>query len=86
MISGYFLIEKTSYRWKGIVNVWIETFFYSVLFLFAAWYQDGYISITDIIHHIFPIWGQQYWFVTFYFGMMLLAPLIAKLVVALNER
>lgn len=86
MISGYFLIEKTSYRWKGIVNVWIETFFYSVLFLFAAWYQEGYVSVTEILHHIFPIWGQQYWFVTFYFGLMFLAPLMAKMAVALNER
>lgn len=86
MISGYFMIEKTSYRWKGILNVWIETLFYSILFLVAALILKGSVPMADIPYHIFPIWSQHYWFVTFYIGLMLLAPMIARATVALNEK
>ena len=31
LISGYFLIDSTSFRWSKIFSLWIETFFYSIL-------------------------------------------------------
>ena len=40
MITGYFLIEKMVFRLKGVLNIWIQTFFYSVLFL-IAFYLGG---------------------------------------------
>ena len=56
MISGYFLIDKMSYRWKGILNVWLETFFYSVSFLVASFGLNGSVSLTSVLHSILPIW------------------------------
>lgn len=28
MITGYFLIDRLSFRWKGMMNVWLQTFLY----------------------------------------------------------
>lgn len=86
MISGYFLIEKMSYRWKGILKIWVETFFYSVSFLFLSMILGRQIVANDIIISFLPIWGQRYWFMTFYIGLMLLAPLLSRAVVNLSEK
>ena len=86
MISGFFLIEKTCYRWKGVLNVWTETFFYSVTFLIVSFIWGGSISSKEVLHSVLPIWGQQYWFMTFYLGLMLLAPIIARATASLNEK
>lgn len=84
MISGFFLIEKSTWRWKGILNTWIETFFYSNIFLLASFLIGRQVFFSDVAHSLFPIWGRQYWFMTYYIGLMLLAPLISKAVCNLN--
>lgn len=86
MISGYFLIEKTSYRWRGILKIWIEVFFYSVIFLIATYVTGRAVATTDVLYSVFPIYGQQYWFMTYYFGLMLLAPIIARAMASLSEK
>ena len=31
MITGYFLIDRLSFRWKGMMNVWLQTFVYGTI-------------------------------------------------------
>ena len=31
MITGYFLIDRLSFRWKGMMNVWLQTFLYGTI-------------------------------------------------------
>ena len=31
MITGYFLSDRTVFRWKGIIGVWIQTVFYGLI-------------------------------------------------------
>ena len=31
MITGYFLIDRLSFRWKGMMNVWLQTFVYGTM-------------------------------------------------------
>ena len=84
MISGYFLINKKNFRWKGIFSTWTEVFFYSVLFLLISFIMGQEISSKEILNSILPIFGQRYWFMTFYFGLMLLAPIISRAMADLN--
>ena len=30
MITGYFLINRLSFRWKGMMRIWIQTFVYGI--------------------------------------------------------
>lgn len=87
MITGYFLIEKTDFRWKGFVNVWCITLFYSILSLLAfAIFQPVSLSFPNIVKSLLPVTTSQYWFITTYLALLLLAPYLSKLVSGLNKR
>lgn len=87
MISGYFLIQKTEHRWKGIIKVWIETVFYSLIIYTISnltLYEDFKWNI--FIQNIFIIYFKQYWFINFYIALMLIAPYISILGKQLNKK
>lgn len=87
MITGYFMIEKTSFRTKGFVRVWITTLFYSLLFLLLfALFSPHSLSLTSAIKSVFPVITNQYWFITTYLALLLLAPFLSKLVSVLPKR
>lgn len=85
MISGYFLICKKEFRTKSLIRLWIKVAFYSVsialLFLVV-----GKGSLIGTIMSLFPLSTNQYWFMLPYFGLMLLAPFIARLICELGQR
>ena len=87
MITGYFLIEKTDFRWKGFANVWCITLFYSFLFLLAfAFFQPASLSVPIIVKSLLPVITNQYWFITTYLALLLLAPYLSKLVSVFNKQ
>lgn len=86
MISGYFLIERNTWRWKGIMKTWIETLFYSVVFMVASILVGGEVSVSEVVRSFLPVLGDKYWFMTYYIGLMLLAPLISRAAHGLNAR
>jgi len=83
MISGYFLIYKTSYRWNSLIRLWLQVLFYSVMITFVCWAMFG--SKIDYTA-FFPVSTKKYWFVTSYIGLMLIAPFLSKLAVSLSKR
>ena len=86
MISGYFLIEKTTIRWGGIGRVWIQTLFYGALLLGLAALAGKNPDLRSGLFGILPIYGRQYWFVGIYLGLMLVAPFLSRLARCLNKR
>ena len=87
MITGYFLIEKTDFRWKGFANVWLITLFYCIFFLLAfAIFQPSVLSVPVIVKSLLPVTTNQYWFITTYMALLLLAPYISRLVSGFNKR
>lgn len=86
MITGYFLIEKMDFRWKGALNIWIQTFFYSVLFL-IVFYLGGseLVNRESIAASFFPVYNKSYWFVTTYMGLVVIAPFLAKMAQSLSK-
>lgn len=87
MITGYFLIEKIDFRWKGFANVWCITLFYSILFLLVfAVFQLNSLSIPVVVKSLLPVTTNQYWFITTYLALLLLAPYISKLASGFNKR
>jgi hypothetical protein len=87
MITGYFLIDRTTYRWKPLIKLWVTTFFYSVgLYLLVSLCGGEAFSSGTLLKCCFPIWSEQYWFITKYFGLMLLAPFISSLASRLDGK
>jgi len=86
MITGYFLIIKTDYRWSGVVHVVIQTLFYSLVFLLLAVLLKYDYSKTQLLKSFFPIHQWGYWFVTVYVGLLLIAPLLSRIASTLTKR
>lgn len=85
MITGYFMIDKFEYRWKGMARTWIQTFFYSIfLWLFArlGW-NDSLVSPVKLL---FPVYSNEYWFITSYIGLMLVSPLLSITVKSVSKK
>lgn len=75
IISGFVGI-KTEIKVKRIIKLWMEVLFYSVGITVIAFFIDkSNVSHTQIYNSFFPIMTERYWYITAYFGMMLLAPL-----------
>lgn len=85
MASGYLLAENTRYRWKSVGRTWLTTFFYSFgicLILLIA----GRTAPKDLLASAFPVYTNQYWFMTMFIGLQLVSPFLSKLVSVLDKR
>lgn len=87
LITGYFLINKTNFRIEGTWKAWSETWFYSVL-IFVVFIALGLFPFSWklLYQAVFPIFTRQYWFMTSYIVLMLLAPFLSILVEHLTKK
>ncbi len=74
MITGYFMI-KSKANYKKIINLIIEMFFYSIVFM-GIFYGLNIVKfdIKRCISNIFPIFWSGNWFVKYYIILYLLIP------------
>lgn len=78
LITGYFLIDKTQLRLRGIWKVWSTTWVYAVgIYLLAVAVGINPFDRYDLARHALPLISNSYWFVTSYIALMLLCPLLA---------
>lgn len=85
LISGYFLC-KSSFKVRKLLSLVLETLFYSIG-IFCAYYFARKASFTlNSVKLFFPVLCSQYWFITVYVGMYILAPALNKLIDALSKR
>lgn len=76
LITGFFMINRYEFRWKSICNLWITTILYSIC-LYLITCIGGDFNMSVFLKCFFPIWSNQYWFITKYLGLMLLAPFLS---------
>ncbi len=87
LISGYFLIHTTEYRRKGIRRVWFQTWFYGVgIFLLMCVVGTADFSWLQLLKLSLPVITNQYWFITSYLALMIVAPFLSRLAATLDER
>lgn len=76
LITGYFMINSRI-TLKKIVKLWLPIFFWSVILYLIMGRVTGYaFTVKGLIKSIFPIIFAQYWFMTAYFFMYLLIPVL----------
>ena len=87
MITGYFLVERTDFRWKGFVGVWFQTLFYSVtIFAVVALVTGEAVGWRDLVKTVTPIYHNTWWFITVYLCLLLFAPFLSITAKALTRR
>lgn len=87
LITGYFLVNSTHWRLKGIWKVWSTTWFYAVsIYLLAVATGLCPFQWEEMFRHATPLYSNSYWFVTSYIALMLLAPLLSWLLQRLSHR
>ena len=87
MITGYFLIERTDFRWKGFVGVWFQTLFYSAaIFAAVALLAGDAVGWKDILTKVTPIYHNTWWFITAYLCLLLVAPFLSLMAKSLTQR
>ena len=78
LITGYFMIDRTELRLKGIWKVWSTTWFYAVgIYLLCVLSRSVPFEGKELLRHATPLLSNDYWFVTSYLILSLLAPFIA---------
>ncbi|MCO6541786.1 MAG: acyltransferase family protein [Lactobacillus sp.] len=92
LITGYFLINKSSFRINATIKIWLITIFYSwILTILSIIFFPNILKINHIfsvrhnIQFIFPISYGTYWFITVYIVLMLLSPFINKFLKNLSQ-
>ena len=79
LITGYFMIDRTELRLKGIWKVWSTTWFYAVgIYLLCVLLGIVPFEEKELLRHATPLLSNDYWFVTSYLILSLLAPFIAR--------
>lgn len=76
MISGYVGIHSQIKYYK-LIYFWLQIVFSGLLITFLlSIFQPEWININHWKDTIFPIYRREYWYMTAYFGLFLLLPII----------
>lgn len=87
LITGYFLVNSTQWRLKGIWKVWSTTWFYAVsIYLLAVATGLCPFQWAELLQHATPLYSNSYWFVTSYIALMFLAPFLSWGLQRLSQR
>jgi surface polysaccharide O-acyltransferase-like enzyme len=76
LISGY-VMQGTKPKISKLAVLWLQTVFYTLFFaaLFAVFQPDS-VGLRTLLNALFPVTRSHYWYISAYFGMFLLIPLL----------
>lgn len=84
LISGYWGIH---FKFQKLLKLNAQTLFYSLaIFLFTLWLGWHSFSFTKDIGVFLPIFSKQYWFITVYYTLYLLSPVLNLFCENLSKR
>lgn len=83
-ISTWFLVDA-KFTTKRFAKIWLQVFFYSVVFAFISLCISGTLSIGNLIPSFLPIAGNSHGFAASYLLLYLLLPFLQKLTETLNK-
>lgn len=87
MISGveHFNLNKMV---KRLTKLWIWVLFYTwIILLIHFCFRIGReVTTKEILHNVFPLIFNEYWFVTSFFVLFLLTPLLNKMIAMLKKK
>ena len=75
LISGYVMLQSKP-KASRMLELWLQTLFYTIIPLMVYWLVKGHISIKAIMNALFPITRRHYWYISSYLGLLILMPLL----------
>ncbi len=87
LISGYFLSKQPVFRWKSILNFFVQVSFFSIAIslIFYAFSADT-LTIKAIIKSLFPLVFNEWWFASAFFLLMFFAPVLSSFLKSCNKK
>ena len=82
LISG--IIGYRKYKFANIIYLWLEYFFYSVIFSVYL-YHKSLISQKILFYHFLPLGIRRHWYVNAYIFMYLFLPFITNSLNSMNK-
>ena len=87
LISGYYLSNSDEVKYKKIIHLLFQVFFYSILiYLIVCLTGINSFSIKSLINSLLPITFKEYWFATAYIILYIFHPYINRLLSTLNRK
>ena len=84
-LSGY--VSTKNRKKEKIVNMWFQVFFYSFfLTIILALILHQNLGTSEILKYVFPISHGVYWYMTAYFILLLVMPMLNKYLFELDEK
>lgn len=87
-ISSYFLQKKDDINVNHVISILIKTMIFGIVLYIIAYFMGGVDRVTtkDIVNCILAPFTYQYWFVTIWFLLMLISPLLNIILNHMNRR
>lgn len=85
LISGYVMCNS-NFRLPKICSLWLQTFFYSAGFCLIFAFINKDFDVGSILKCFLPISTKQYWYISSYFGMFFLIPLLNAVIKHLEKK
>lgn len=85
LITGYFMVNSHITLGK-IIKLWLPIFFWSIILFFIVGVPLHQFTVLNLVRAVFPITFNQYWFMTVYFFMYLLIPILNNIVNWINSK
>lgn len=89
LISGYFLVE-TEFKLSRLIGLVAQVLEYGIIvtvaMILVGVVNIHELSVYDWASYVFPIGTENYWFITAYIVMYMLAPILSAGVKAVNEK
>lgn len=90
ILSGFlaFAHKKSIYGVvKSLTKLWLCLMFFSILGLIVgSFYYNHQPSLSTIISRLFPLCSGEWWYMTNYFVLMLMSPMLNKLIDQYSEK
>lgn len=84
LISGYVNIN-TKYKYSNIIVLWLQVLFYSLLISLGLFMLNK-TNNDVVLQSLFPLFNDQYWYFSSYFGLFLLIPILNKAINTFDKK
>lgn len=85
LASGYLLAERTDFRWKSIIKIWLSTFFYAFGICLICVIL-GKAPAKSLTFYALPAYNDVYWFMTRFIALAVIAPFLSMAAKGLGKR
>lgn len=87
LISGYFMIMSTEFKFSKPIKLWLQAFTYSAsIFAIVCLRNPDVFTASNLVKELFPIGFNRWWFTSTYFVMLLFSPFLNKLLRSISQK